>query len=47
MHVTARENAQLGRTVGLLAAELAQPQTGTAAAVNSIVGLLLVQFVRA
>ena len=47
MHVTARENAQLRRTVELLAAELAQPQIGTTAAINSIVDLLLVQFVRA
>nr|WP_269785726.1 cupin domain-containing protein [Streptomyces alfalfae] len=47
MHVTARESAQLRRTVELLAAELAQPQIGTTAAVNSIVDLLLVQFVRA
>ncbi|WP_221350356.1 AraC family transcriptional regulator [Streptomyces beigongshangae] len=47
MHVTARQNAQLGRTVELLTAELAQPQIGTTAAVNSIVDLLLVQFVRA
>ncbi|CAM5533780.1 hypothetical protein STENM327S_00292 [Streptomyces tendae] len=46
MHVTARENAQLRRTVELLAAELAQPQIGTTAAI-SIVDLLLVQFVRA
>nr|BFD87118.1 hypothetical protein StreXyl84_65190 [Streptomyces sp. Xyl84] len=34
MHVTARENAQLGRTVVLLAAELAQPQTGTTATIR-------------
>ena len=47
MHVTARQNAQFGRTVELLAAELAQPQIGTTAAINSIVDLLLVQFVRA
>ncbi|KAA0935923.1 AraC family transcriptional regulator [Streptomyces apricus] len=47
MHVTARQNAQFGRTAELLAAELAQPQLGTTAAVNSIVDLLLVQFVRA
>ncbi|MGW8701753.1 cupin domain-containing protein [Streptomyces eurythermus] len=47
MHVTAQENAQLGRAVELLAAELAQPQIGTTAAINSIVDLLLVQFVRA
>ncbi|MBT2411967.1 AraC family transcriptional regulator [Streptomyces sp. ISL-12] len=47
MHVTADQNAQFGRTVELLTAELAQPQIGTTAAVNSIVDLLLVQFVRA
>ncbi|MFE6779110.1 cupin domain-containing protein [Streptomyces sp. NPDC057702] len=47
MHVTARQNAQFRRTVELLAAELAHPQLGTTAAVNSIVDLLLVQFVRA
>ncbi|GAA2285250.1 AraC family transcriptional regulator [Streptomyces ruber] len=47
MHVTARQNAQFGRTVELLTAELAQPQIGTTAAINSIVDLLLVQFVRA
>ncbi|MEU4659880.1 AraC family transcriptional regulator [Streptomyces sp. NPDC023723] len=47
MHVTAGQNAQFSRTVELLTAELAQPQIGTTAAVNSIVDLLLVQFVRA
>jgi hypothetical protein len=47
MHVTAGQNAQLSRTVELLTAELAQPQIGTTAAINSIVDLLLVQFVRA
>ncbi|MDQ0779831.1 AraC-like DNA-binding protein/quercetin dioxygenase-like cupin family protein [Streptomyces aurantiacus] len=47
MHVTAGENAQLRRTVELLKAELAQPQIGATAVVNSIVDLLLVQFVRA
>ncbi|MGW2841266.1 cupin domain-containing protein [Streptomyces sp. NPDC001493] len=47
IHVAAGENAQLGRVVELLTAELSQPQTGTTAAVNSIVDLLLVQFVRA
>ncbi|MFJ9554204.1 cupin domain-containing protein [Nocardiopsis sp. NPDC101807] len=47
MHVTARQNTQFGRTAELLAEELAQPQIGTAAAVDSIVDLLLVQFVRA
>lgn len=46
MHVTSRENTQLKKTVELLTAELAQPQTGTTAAVNSIVDLLLIQFVR-
>ncbi|MBA8824778.1 AraC-like DNA-binding protein [Saccharopolyspora lacisalsi] len=46
MHVTSRENAQLRKTVELLTAELAQPQFGTTAAVNSIVDLLLIQFVR-
>ncbi|MDT0265303.1 AraC family transcriptional regulator [Streptomyces sp. DSM 44915] len=46
MHVTSRENAQLRKTVELLTAELAQPQIGTTAAVNSIIDLLLVQFVR-
>lgn len=47
MHVTSRQNAQFRRTIELLAAELAQPQIGTTAAINSIVDLLLVQFVRA
>jgi AraC-like DNA-binding protein len=47
MHVTSRQNAQLRRTVELLTAELTQPQIGTTAAINSIVDLLLVQFVRA
>lgn len=46
MHVSSRENAQLGKTVELLTAEFAQPQIGTTAAVNSIVDLLLIQFVR-
>ncbi len=46
MHVTSRENTQLRNTVELLTAELAQPQIGTTAAVNSIVDLLLIQFVR-
>lgn len=45
-HVTSRENAQLSMVVDLLTAELAHPQTGTTAAVNSIVDLLLIQFVR-
>lgn len=46
MHVTSRENAQFRKTVEFLTAELAQPQIGTTAAVNSIVDLLLIQFVR-
>ncbi|MEV8319246.1 AraC family transcriptional regulator [Streptomyces sp. NPDC059900] len=46
MHVTSRENTQLQKTVELLTAELALPQIGTTAAVNSIVDLLLIQFVR-
>ncbi|MGW8849121.1 cupin domain-containing protein [Streptomyces xiamenensis] len=46
-HVTSRENAQLRKIVELLVTELAQPQIGTTAAVNSIVDLLLIQFVRA
>ncbi|RKT88125.1 AraC-type DNA-binding protein [Saccharopolyspora antimicrobica] len=46
MHVTSQENAQLRKTVELLMAELAHPQIGTTAAVNSIVDLLLIQFVR-
>ncbi|MBW4718107.1 AraC family transcriptional regulator [Saccharothrix obliqua] len=47
MHVTSRENAHLRKTVELLAAELAQPQIGTTAAVNSIIDLLLIQLTRA
>ncbi|MER7082296.1 AraC-type DNA-binding protein [Saccharopolyspora kobensis] len=46
MHITSGENAQLSKTVELLVAELARPQIGTTAAVNSIVDLLLIQFVR-
>ncbi|ACU38271.1 AraC family transcriptional regulator [Actinosynnema mirum] len=45
--VTAEERPQLAATAALLAAELAEPQFGTTAAVNSIVDLLLVQFARA
>lgn len=47
VHVAAREHPRLDATIGLLADELAHPQIGTTAAVNSIVDLLLVQFVRA
>ncbi|ACU38269.1 transcriptional regulator, AraC family [Actinosynnema mirum DSM 43827] len=45
--ITAGERPQLAATAALLAAELAEPQFGTTAAVNSIVDLLLVQFARA
>ncbi|MFD6288589.1 cupin domain-containing protein [Streptomyces sp. NPDC060205] len=45
MHIAAWENAQLRTTVELLTAEFARPQIGATAAVNSIVDLLLVQFV--
>ena len=47
VRVAARENPGLVASIGLLADELAHPQLGTTAAVNSIVDLLLVQFVRA
>jgi AraC-like DNA-binding protein len=47
MHLPARENLKFTRTVELLATELAEPWIGTTAAVNSIVNLLLVQFLRA
>ncbi|MDI3101560.1 AraC family transcriptional regulator [Streptomyces rochei] len=46
MHITSRENTQLRNTIDLLTAELALPQIGTTAAVNSIVDLLLIQFIR-
>ncbi|MFG1642801.1 cupin domain-containing protein [Amycolatopsis sp. NPDC049252] len=47
MHVPARDNASLEGCIRLLAEELAHPQIGTTAAVNSLIDLLLVQFVRA
>ncbi|GAB2627545.1 AraC family transcriptional regulator [Paractinoplanes abujensis] len=47
MHLTAGCNRALGVTAGLLCEELSHPRTGTTAAVNSLVDLLLVQFVRA
>ncbi|MEV7423096.1 AraC family transcriptional regulator [Streptomyces sp. NPDC091212] len=47
MHIEARENPGLERTIELLTTELAQPRIGTTAAVNSIVDLLLIQFIRA
>ena len=47
LHVPSRENPSLEGTIRLLRDELAHPQLGTTAAVNSIIDLLLVQFVRA
>lgn len=47
VHVAASERAYLDDTVRLLTRELAHPQIGTTAAVNSIIDLLLLQFVRA
>ncbi len=47
LFVTGNDNPSLDATVRLLVAELAHPQFGTTAAVNSLVDLLLVQFVRA
>ncbi|RDG33020.1 AraC family transcriptional regulator [Streptomyces corynorhini] len=47
LHITASENPGLEKTVDFLTAELARPQIGTTAVVNSVVDLLLVQFIRA
>ncbi|MFH8440693.1 AraC family transcriptional regulator [Streptomyces sp. NPDC018026] len=47
VHVAASERAYLDDTVRLLTRELAHPQIGTTAAVNSLIDLLLLQFVRA
>jgi AraC-like DNA-binding protein len=47
MRVAARDNPTLEVAVRLLSTEVAHPQIGTTAAVNSIIDLLLVQFVRA
>lgn len=47
VHLPARENSSLDAAIRLLTAELSQQRIGTTAAVNSIVDLLLVQFVRA
>ena len=47
VHVAASERTYLDDTVRLLTRELAHPQIGTTAAVNSIIDLLLIQFVRA
>lgn len=47
LHVAATDRSFLDDTVRLLTRELANPQMGTTAALNSIIDLLLVQFVRA
>ena len=47
MHVEASRSRKLDATIGLLCDELTHPEMGTTAAVNSLVDLLLVQFVRA
>jgi AraC-like DNA-binding protein len=47
LHVPSRDNSSLEGTIRLLGDELAHPQVGTTAAVNSLIDLLLVQFVRA
>ncbi len=47
MHLAARENPSLDGVIRLLEGELARPRIGTTAAVNSMIDLLLVQFVRA
>jgi AraC-like DNA-binding protein len=45
-HVTAGEQPSLSDTARLLTSELAHPQVGTTAMLNSIIDLLLIQFVR-
>lgn len=47
VYVAASERSYLDDTVRLLTRELAHPQVGTTAAVNSIIDLLLIQFIRA
>ncbi len=47
VHVAGNAGRYLDDTVRLLTTELAHPQIGTTSAVNSIIDLLLVQFVRA
>ncbi|WP_307868712.1 AraC family transcriptional regulator [Umezawaea beigongshangensis] len=47
MSLSARHNPSLTATIGLLAGELSRPGVGTVAAVNSLIDLLLVQFIRA
>ncbi|AGL16041.1 AraC family transcriptional regulator [Actinoplanes sp. N902-109] len=47
LHVEAARSRKLDATIGLLCDELSNPEIGATAAVNSLVDLLLVQFVRA
>lgn len=47
LHVEAARSRKLDATIGLLGEELSHPEIGATAAVNSLVDLLLVQFVRA
>lgn len=47
LHVEAARSRKLDATIGLLGDELSHPEIGATAAVNSLVDLLLVQFVRA
>ncbi|GLY16364.1 cupin [Kineosporia sp. NBRC 101677] len=47
LHVEAASSRKLDATIGLLCDELSHPEMGATAAVNSLVDLLLVQFVRA
>ncbi|MER6694170.1 AraC family transcriptional regulator, partial [Streptomyces minutiscleroticus] len=46
LHVEAARSRKLDATIGLLCDELSHPEVGITAAVNSLVDLLLVQFVR-
>lgn len=47
LHVEAARSRKLDATIALLSDELSHPEVGATAAVNSLVDLLLVQFVRA
>ncbi|WP_446045042.1 cupin domain-containing protein [Streptomyces olivaceus] len=47
LHIEAARSRKLDATIGLLCDELSHPEIGVTAAVNSLVDLLLVQFVRA
>jgi AraC-like DNA-binding protein len=46
VHIEAFEKSHLGDVVRLLARELGHPQIGTTAALNSLIDLLLIQFIR-